>query len=117
MTEKLKPCPLCKGTNLKLYATLAAGYGSRRGVIKCPCGLELRVIAKRELADLPAELAPWPHVRLSDIGRGPLGRHAGRRDPGYLHDRNIEYAAMRRLRQRLADDVAAVAMLKATASP
>ena len=70
-----------------------------------------------QLAALLAELARWPHVRLSDIGRGPLGRHAGRRDPGYLHDRNIEYAAMRRLRQRLADDVAAVAMLKATASP
>lgn len=56
MSDGLKPCPLCKGTNLKLYATLAAGYGSRRGVIKCPCGLELRVIAKRSLADLPADM-------------------------------------------------------------
>lgn len=56
MTEKLKPCPLCKGTNLKLYATHASGHGSRRGVIKCPCGLELRVIAKRGLADLPADM-------------------------------------------------------------
>ena len=55
MTE-LKPCPLCGSTNLKLYATHAAGRGGRRGVIKCPCGLEFRVVAKMRLADLPADM-------------------------------------------------------------
>lgn len=57
MSEELKPCPLCKSTDLKLYATHAMGHGGRRGVIKCPCGLELRVIAKRTLADLPDGLS------------------------------------------------------------
>ena len=52
----LKSCPLCGGTDLKLYATHARGHGSRRGVVKCPCGLELRVIPERSLSDLPDEI-------------------------------------------------------------
>lgn len=68
-----------------------------------------------QMADLLAELARWPHVRLADIrgARGPLGRHEAAREPGYYHDRGIDKREMRRLRKRLADDLAAVAAAKA----
>ena len=55
MTE-LKPCPFCRGTNLKLYTTHAAGHGNRRGVVRCPCGCELRVMGSTSLGDLPADM-------------------------------------------------------------
>ena len=69
-----------------------------------------------QLADLLAEVARWPHVRLADIRsvRGPLDRHAGGREPGYKHDRHIEERFRASLPQRLADAAALVAAAKAT---
>ncbi len=67
-----------------------------------------------QLADLLAELARWPHVRLRDI-RGVAQAqpaHAGSLDPGYRHDRGIERRWAKRFRRDLATLVAQVALLK-----
>lgn len=70
-----------------------------------------------QLADLLAEVARWPHVRLADIrsARGPLDRHAPARDPGYMANRRLESRRRAETLQRLVDDLAAVSMLKSSA--
>ena len=47
MSETLKPCPLCGGTDLKHYVTNARGRN--RGVIVCKrCGLRLEAYSDEE---------------------------------------------------------------------
>ena len=67
-----------------------------------------------QMAGLLGEVARWPHVRLADIRgvRGPLGPHAPGREPGYKHDRAIEYRWRDGLRQRLVDALATASMVK-----
>ena len=71
-----------------------------------------------QLADLLSELARWPHVRLADIrsARGPLAPHEAAREPGYKHDRAIEYGWRGKLRQRIVDVLAAASNIKAAES-
>lgn len=60
---ELKPCPLCgQPITRKPYTRAASGSSIRQGVIRCDCGVEMRITVYIEHDIMPLLNTTWYHL-------------------------------------------------------
>lgn len=67
-TAELKPCPFCgQPIKVKPYTRATNRAYLRQGVIRCDCGVELRITVDSEQSIRPLLNTTWYHLPLSTV--------------------------------------------------
>lgn len=68
LLEGLKPCPFCgQPVAKKPYTRATNNTHLRQGVIRCDCGVELRINVDSEYRTRPLLKTTWYHLPLSTV--------------------------------------------------